>query len=249
MAPEIFTKNYDYAIDNWSLGCCLYEFVVGEPPFRGPPSLDISPQQMKNIILYQDIQMRDYFSKHFKNLIYGLLEKNPERRLTLQQAKEHPFFKGVDWNNLGKLKAPIDPQSKNEFDVKNIDRQLLQMDIVSQQDMAQTEQSNPTYRQNKQFQLEQFNKFTYNQDCVAQQQAGAHSKPDKVPEANAYKSFTQRGSERDSDYVLPSKDGQLPPQSKELEPGSSTAEVSESDNILQLALMHKMNHKLEKQTT
>jgi serine/threonine protein kinase len=35
MAPEIFNNNgeYDYKVDLWSLGCCLYEIVVGNPPY------------------------------------------------------------------------------------------------------------------------------------------------------------------------------------------------------------------------
>mmetsp|Transcript_27851 Transcript_27851/g.42132 ORF Transcript_27851/g.42132 Transcript_27851/m.42132 type:complete len:86 (+) Transcript_27851:521-778(+) len=35
LAPEIFKKEagYDFSVDVWSLGCCLYEIVVGQPPF------------------------------------------------------------------------------------------------------------------------------------------------------------------------------------------------------------------------
>lgn len=37
MAPEMLRQGkveYDSSIDVWSLGCCLYEIVVGHPPFR-----------------------------------------------------------------------------------------------------------------------------------------------------------------------------------------------------------------------
>lgn len=35
MAPEVFDKNSKYCskIDIWAFGCCLYEMVVGNPPF------------------------------------------------------------------------------------------------------------------------------------------------------------------------------------------------------------------------
>jgi serine/threonine protein kinase len=36
MAPEIFDKReYDSKVDLWSMGCVLYEMLVGGPPFRG----------------------------------------------------------------------------------------------------------------------------------------------------------------------------------------------------------------------
>jgi serine/threonine protein kinase len=41
MPPESFNPNkgYNEAFDVWSFGCCLYEMVVGEPPFEGREQL------------------------------------------------------------------------------------------------------------------------------------------------------------------------------------------------------------------
>jgi serine/threonine protein kinase len=36
MAPEVFLNGesgYDESTDVWALGCCMYEIVVGNPPF------------------------------------------------------------------------------------------------------------------------------------------------------------------------------------------------------------------------
>ena len=40
MAPEVFysKKGYCLMVDVWSLGCCLYEMVTGNPPYRGAHS-------------------------------------------------------------------------------------------------------------------------------------------------------------------------------------------------------------------
>ena len=82
LAPEIFTsdKGYNYSVDIWSLGCTLYEMVSGNPPFQGPSSINI----MKDVILTQDLLMKEYFSKDFISLMEGLLNKNSKRRLTLE---------------------------------------------------------------------------------------------------------------------------------------------------------------------
>lgn len=53
--------------------------------------------------------------------------KNPKDRLTLEQAKSHKFFKGIDWKKMEnkEMKAPINPKVKTDFDVKNIDKARL----------------------------------------------------------------------------------------------------------------------------
>jgi cell cycle protein kinase DBF2 len=36
MAPEVLRgKAYTYSVDYWSLGCILFEFLAGFPPFSG----------------------------------------------------------------------------------------------------------------------------------------------------------------------------------------------------------------------
>jgi len=35
-----------------------------------------------------------------------MLQKNPAKRITLPQVKEHPFFKTINWENLLAQKVP-----------------------------------------------------------------------------------------------------------------------------------------------
>ena len=54
-------------------------------------------------------------------LILGLINDR-SRRLSIEQIKKHPFFEGLDWKNLQKLKSPYVPPLKNELDVGNFDK-------------------------------------------------------------------------------------------------------------------------------
>ena len=48
----------------------------------------------------------------------------PEIRLGIhgvEEIKKHPFFKGLDWNNIRKMKAPFIPELKNDYDTHYFD--------------------------------------------------------------------------------------------------------------------------------
>ena len=75
------------------MGCLLYEIVVGDPPFKNILSFD----EIKNALVTQKIDMKEYFSKDFTSLLNGLLNKNPSQRLKCSAIRKHPFFKKIDW--------------------------------------------------------------------------------------------------------------------------------------------------------
>eukprot|EP01117_Protostelium_nocturnum_P010385 TRINITY_DN3735_c0_g1_i1.p1 TRINITY_DN3735_c0_g1~~TRINITY_DN3735_c0_g1_i1.p1 ORF type:complete len:898 (+),score=321.11 TRINITY_DN3735_c0_g1_i1:330-3023(+) len=57
MAPEIITRNgYDELVDWWSLGCILYEMIIGFPPFMGdtPNEVFMSIVDHENILVFPD---------------------------------------------------------------------------------------------------------------------------------------------------------------------------------------------------
>jgi len=60
-----------------------------------------------------------YISKEGKDLLNQLLNKRPEKRITIEKVKQHDFFKGIDWEKLRRkeLTPPIqllDDQSNDE---------------------------------------------------------------------------------------------------------------------------------------
>ena len=40
----------------------------------------------------------------------------------IEEIKQHPFFNGIDWNNMKNKKAPYIPDLKNDIDTKHFDK-------------------------------------------------------------------------------------------------------------------------------
>lgn len=58
--------------------------------------------------------MPKYISKEAKDLLNQLLNKRPDKRITLEKAKQHEFFKGLDWAKLMKRELTPPVHLKNE---------------------------------------------------------------------------------------------------------------------------------------
>ncbi|XP_068414336.1 serine/threonine-protein kinase ULK4 isoform X3 [Eschrichtius robustus] len=95
-APEI-VRGTDFSItsDLWSLGCLLYEMFSGKPPFFSE-----SFSELVEKIFYEDPlppipkdSSHTKASSDFINLLDGLLQKDPQKRLTWAGLLQHSFWK------------------------------------------------------------------------------------------------------------------------------------------------------------
>ena len=123
IAPEVFGQTgYGQEVDWWSIGVMFFEMVVGYPPFFSENPGDTCKKIIKwkeNFSIPADAEL----SPEAENLILKLVAP-AESRLGLHGVEEimkHPFFKGVDWNNIRKTKAPFIPDIKNDYDTKYFD--------------------------------------------------------------------------------------------------------------------------------
>ncbi|XP_068136107.1 serine/threonine-protein kinase PLK4 isoform X2 [Hyperolius riggenbachi] len=90
IAPEIATRSaHGLESDVWSLGCMLYTFLVGRPPF----DTDNVKNTLNKIVL-ADYELPSFLSREVKDLIVHLLRKNPADRLSLSSVLDHPFMTG-----------------------------------------------------------------------------------------------------------------------------------------------------------
>ncbi|XP_044129465.1 serine/threonine-protein kinase PLK4 [Bufo gargarizans] len=90
IAPEIATRSaHGLESDVWSLGCMLYTFLVGRPPF----DTDTVKNTLNKIVL-ADYELPSFMSREAKDLIFKLLRKNPADRLSLSSVLDHLFMTG-----------------------------------------------------------------------------------------------------------------------------------------------------------
>ena len=123
IAPEVFGQNgYGQEVDWWSIGVMFFEMVVGYPPFFSENPSETCKKIIKwkeNFAIPEDAEL----SPEAENLILKMVAP-AEIRLGVHGVEEimrHPFFKGVDWNNIRKSKAPFIPEIKNDYDTKYFD--------------------------------------------------------------------------------------------------------------------------------
>ncbi|GAM27428.1 hypothetical protein SAMD00019534_106040 [Acytostelium subglobosum LB1] len=116
MAPEMLAgKGYDMTYDYWSLGVVLFEMLFGETPFAAETVEEV----FKNIMDWKKVLDWDYLGQYFSPVAKDLLQKllcEPERRLTSQELKAHPYFADIDWDNIKNITPPFIPQVKSESD-------------------------------------------------------------------------------------------------------------------------------------
>lgn len=159
-APEILlgSTKYSKEADMWSVGCILAELLLGKPLFPGNSTInqlnrileitgkptkddilsiqsDIAGSMLERISNIKQKSLKSVFKSANKvelDLLDKLLQFNPQKRLTVEKALQHPYV--ADFHEKEKeitckkiIKIPIDDNVK--YSVKEY-RQRLYEDIL-----------------------------------------------------------------------------------------------------------------------
>ncbi|KAG5175951.1 kinase-like domain-containing protein [Tribonema minus] len=88
LPPEMVEgRPHDHAVDIWSLGILMYEFLVGAPPFE-TESHSATWRRISRV----DLHFPPHVSEDARDLITRLLQKEPAARLPLPQVPLHPWI-------------------------------------------------------------------------------------------------------------------------------------------------------------
>lgn len=108
----------------------MYEMLVGLPPFFSQKHEEVFER-----IKFAAVRYPKHLSPAARDLLDGLLQKDPDRRLgggpaDFEEINAHPWFAGVDYEAFlaKKVQAPFIPTIASDLDISNFDPVSINFD-------------------------------------------------------------------------------------------------------------------------
>lgn len=130
--PETINgEKQDETSDWWSVGCILFEFLFGIPPFHAGEAEEVFENILARKIQWPDEALLETVSDEAKDLINKLLCVDQTKRLGAnhdgkyasggEEIRHHPWFEGINWDTLLEDEAQFVPQPENPEDTEYFD--------------------------------------------------------------------------------------------------------------------------------
>mmetsp|Transcript_4105 Transcript_4105/g.7329 ORF Transcript_4105/g.7329 Transcript_4105/m.7329 type:complete len:397 (-) Transcript_4105:671-1861(-) len=91
IAPDVLRKKYDKSCDLWSVGVIAYILLSGYPPFNGDDNDEVHHAVRQGQYRFPSSSWSGT-SRESRDFIRRLLQKDPRKRMTVQQALNHPWI-------------------------------------------------------------------------------------------------------------------------------------------------------------
>ncbi|KAI2086703.1 rim15, signal transduction response regulator [Ophidiomyces ophidiicola] len=141
LAPEtIQGVCQDEMCDWWSLGCILFEFLYGYPPFNASTTDEVFQNILDRKINWPE-GYEEFSSEQARDLMNKLMNLNPEERLGSnsggEEIRNHPWFSNVNWDTLLEddgsfVPTILDPEDTEYFDQRGATMQGFTEDTEDQ---------------------------------------------------------------------------------------------------------------------
>ncbi|KAL3417590.1 response regulator receiver RIM15p [Phlyctema vagabunda] len=147
LAPETVNGiGQDELSDWWSVGCILFEFLYGYPPFHAETPDKVFENILARRISWPD-EADDEVSDEAKDLMNKMLCMDPRQRLGVNnddkfpcggaEIRAHPWFEGVEWDKLLEddaqfVPAPENPEDTEYFDTRGATLQSFAEEMEDQ---------------------------------------------------------------------------------------------------------------------
>ncbi|KAG7497437.1 calcium/calmodulin-dependent protein kinase type 1D [Solea senegalensis] len=183
VAPEVLAqKPYSKAVDCWSIGVIAYILLCGYPPFYDENDSKLFEQILKADYEF-DAPYWDDISDSAKDFISSLMEKDPAKRFTCDQALRHPWIAG-DTALCKNIHESVSRQIKKNFakskwrqafNATAVVRHMRRLQLGSSMGSSM-DSSNPPTRQNQSQKLAQsLSQTGQNQSAQSQNTAQSQS--------------------------------------------------------------------------
>ncbi|ODA76614.1 hypothetical protein RJ55_07885 [Drechmeria coniospora] len=132
LAPEtIKGDKQDETSDWWSVGCIMFEFLYGIPPFHASEAEKVFENILARNIQWPDESACEPVSDEAKDIINKLLCIDPKQRLGANQdekfasggmeIRSQAWFKDINWDTLVEDEAQFVPRPENLEDTEYFD--------------------------------------------------------------------------------------------------------------------------------